>query len=197
VPKAPGLNLSQATALIKTVCDVAGSSDFIEEARKGLAQAGVIRAVQKHNDAVLFDWLMEAVSYQGVSDAVAAGYMEAHGTASADQIAQGLDAQPACDKLHSYWQFTGCGYKKSRGSCNRPKLIGDCPLPRLDLRRGSLGRIVVDTGLTVGCRSRQKMRLQQHQPASGHQGFCGNPYQEARGESSPIQHRPTGDKDCR
>jgi hypothetical protein len=140
VPKSHGLNFRQATALIKTVCDAAGSNDFIEEARAGLTQAGVIRAVQKHNDAVVFDWLMEAVSYQGVSDAVAAGYMDAHGTASADQIARDLDARPACDKLHSYWQFSDCGYRKTRGSCNRTDLIGDCPLPRLDLRNGSLNQ---------------------------------------------------------
>jgi hypothetical protein len=140
VPKAPGLKFRQATALIKTVCDVAGSSDFIEEARAGLAQAGILKAVQRHDDAVLFDWLMEAISYQGISDNVAAGYMEAHGTASADDIARDLDAQPGCHKLHSYWQFSGCGYRKTRGSCNRPKLIGDCPLPGLDLRNGSLNQ---------------------------------------------------------
>lgn len=140
MPKAPGLNFSQATALIKTVCDVAGSNDFIEEARSGLAQAGVLKAVQKHNDAVLFEWLAEAISYQGIADSVAAGYIEQHGKASAGQIAQDLDAHPACDKLHSYWEMDSCGYRKSRGSCNRPELIGDCPLPRLDLRNGSLNQ---------------------------------------------------------
>jgi hypothetical protein len=140
MPRTPGLNFRQATALIKTVCDVAGSRDFIGEARVGLAQAGVLKAVRNHDDAVLFDWLMEAMSYQGVSDAVAAGYMEAHGVASADQITRDLDAQPGCEKLHSYWQFNGCGYRKSRGSCNRPGLIGGCPLPRLDLRNGSLNQ---------------------------------------------------------
>jgi hypothetical protein len=149
VSKAPGLNFGQATALIRTVCDVAGSSEFIEEARDGLARAGVLKAVREHNDADIFNWLMEAVSYQGVSDAVAAGYMEAHGNASADQIAQDLDAHPACDKLHSYWQFNGCGYRKSRGSCNRPDLIGDCPLPRLDLRNGSLNQAAYSLYLFV------------------------------------------------
>ena len=67
VPKAPGLNFRQATALIKTVCDVAGSDDFVEEARTGLVQAGVLKAVQKHDDAVLFDWLMEAVKVLSMS----------------------------------------------------------------------------------------------------------------------------------
>ena len=140
MPKAPGLNFRQATALIETVCEVAGSDDFIGEARAGLGQAGVVKAVRTHNDAVLFDWLMETVSYQGVSDAVAAGYMKAHGNATADQIGRDLDARPACDKLQSYWQFDGCGYRKTRGSCNRPKLIRNCPLPQLDLRNGSLNQ---------------------------------------------------------
>jgi len=140
VAKAPGLNFRQATALITTVCEVAGSRDFIEDARAGLAQAGVLKAVRRHNDAVLFDWLMEAVSYQGVSDNVAAGYMEQHGIASADQIARDLCGRPACDKLHSYWQFNGCGYRKTVRTCNRPSLMGGCPLPRLDLRNGSLNQ---------------------------------------------------------
>jgi hypothetical protein len=140
LPKAPGLNFRQATALVKTVCEVAGSRDFIKQARNGLLKAGVVRAIRTRNDAVLFDWLMVAISYQGIADSVAAGYMEAHGTASADNITRELDATPRCSKLSSYWTFHGCGYRKQSYSCNRPTLIHDCPLPQLDLRNGSLNQ---------------------------------------------------------
>jgi hypothetical protein len=140
MPKSVGLNFRQATSLIEIVCDVAGSRTLVDESRAGLKQAGVIRAVRTHDDGPIFDWLMEAVSYQGIADAVAAGYMETHGTASADHIAASLEWPPPCDKLHSYWKFQGCGYRKNERTCNRQPLLKRCPLPRLDLRNGSLNQ---------------------------------------------------------
>jgi hypothetical protein len=44
-----------------------------------LARHNVSAAVQQHDTPAIFDWLMEALSYQGVSDRVAYGYMEQHG----------------------------------------------------------------------------------------------------------------------
>jgi hypothetical protein len=140
VPKARGLNFRQATALIKTVCDVAGSRDLIEEARRDLSRAGILRAVREHDNDVLFGWLMNCFSFQGVSDAVASGYIETHGNATAGQIAQDLSAGPKCDKLRSYWHFDGCGYRKAKASCAMPSLTKHCPLPKLDLRSGSLNQ---------------------------------------------------------
>jgi hypothetical protein len=140
VPKAYGLNFKQATDLIKAVCEIAGAKDLIQDAKKALGEAGILRAVRQHDDGALFDWLMWSVSYQGVSDAVASGYMEVHGSASAEQIAQDLDRQPKCEKLHSFSAFDGCGYRKNRATCTRPALIKSCPLPRLDLRNGGLNQ---------------------------------------------------------
>ena len=80
VAEASGLNLKQATALVRTVCEVAGARDLIEDTRNSLRKVGVVRAVQAHDDAVLFEWLAEATSYQGVSDRAAASFMERHGT---------------------------------------------------------------------------------------------------------------------
>jgi len=140
VPKAPGLNFRQATALIKTVCEVAGSRDLINDTRRDLARAGILRAVKDHDNEVLFDWLMNCFSYQGVSDAVVNSFINAHGNATAVQIAQDLSAGPQCAKLHSYWHFNGCGYRKAKASCAMPRLTRHCPLPRLDLRNGSLNQ---------------------------------------------------------
>jgi hypothetical protein len=81
---------------------------------------------------------MEAVSYQGVSDAAAEGYMQRHGSASAAVIERDLVGNPRCYKLASYWSFLDCGYRKTAKTCNNQKWILVCKLPRLDLRNGSL-----------------------------------------------------------
>jgi hypothetical protein len=133
------VNFKQAVSLVEMVCEVAGSRDIINDARRNLRQAGVLKAVQEHDDRAIFDWLMEAVSYQGISDAAAASYMEVHGTASALDMAAGLQAPP-CLKLTSYWSFNGCGYRKAKRTCSRPSLLDKCPLPQLDLRNGSLNQ---------------------------------------------------------
>ncbi len=99
-----------------------------------------MRAVQEHDDGPIFDWLSEAIAYQGVSDAAAHTFMKVHGSASAEVIRQSLNAPSACDKLRSYWQFNGCGYRKANWTCNQPQLIRDCSLPGLDLRNGSLNQ---------------------------------------------------------
>ena len=138
MPRAPGLDFRQAVSLIKTVCEVAGSKDLIERARVGLDRAGVLRAIQKHDDEPIFGWLAKATAYQGVSDAAAQSFMDMHGTASAGDIRRSLEETTACEKLHSYWQFVQCGFRKADWTCNQPELIRDCPLPGLDLRNGSL-----------------------------------------------------------
>jgi hypothetical protein len=140
MPKSPGLNFQKATSLITNVCEVAGHRDLMGEARKALGQAGILKAVREHDDGVLFDWLMWSLSYQGVSDAVASRYMELHGSASAEQIAQGVAGRTRCEKLQDFAAFTACGYRKTKATCNNPKLIKSCPLPRLDLRNGGLNQ---------------------------------------------------------
>jgi hypothetical protein len=155
MPKSVGLTLNQAISLVKIVCDVAGSRDLIEDARTELRQAGVVKAVRQHDDEVIFNWLMEAASYQGISDSVAAGYMEAHGTASAFEIGTSLESSQPCGKLRSYWNFRSCGYRKSNQTCKQQALFRTCPVPRLDLRNGSLNQAAYSLFLfmrDVACR---------------------------------------------
>jgi len=140
MPKAPGLSLRKAISLIEVVCEVAGAKDLIKDARGGLRQAGVLKAIRQHDDGPIFDWLMEAVSYQGIADNVAATYMDMHGTASHAAIGATLEWPPPCEKLHSYWKFQGCGYRKTQRTCNRKALFKQCALPKLDLRNGSLNQ---------------------------------------------------------
>ena len=127
-------------ALIRSVCDLAGPRDLIDDARVELAAAGVIEAVARRRDATIFEWLMNAVSYQGISDAVATGYIEGHERISAASISKALRRKPSCRKLQGYHRFVGCNYRKWADNCAEPELKSDCPLPRHDLRNGRLNR---------------------------------------------------------
>jgi hypothetical protein len=71
--------IGTATRLVRKVCHTAAQPDLLDQAQNGLRLAGVIDAVRRHDNDVLYGWLMEWLSYQGVSDAVAAGYMDRHG----------------------------------------------------------------------------------------------------------------------
>jgi hypothetical protein len=88
----------------------------------------------------VFDWLMAALSYQGIADAVAYDYMERHGRAAWRDIDQKLGQAASCPKLKSHWHFHGCRYEKGSRSCAEPEHIGACPLPSHDLRNGHLNQ---------------------------------------------------------
>ena len=52
-----------------------------------------------HDTPALFDWLLDFMSYQGVSDHVAANYIEQHRGLTWWDIATNLDRKPGCPKL--------------------------------------------------------------------------------------------------
>jgi hypothetical protein len=60
--------LDHATWLILGVCRLAGPTSVLDDARESVEVASAIR---DRNTAVLFDWLVAALSYQGISDQVA------------------------------------------------------------------------------------------------------------------------------
>src|SRR4051794_9101983 len=130
----------RAIRLLGSICQIAGASNIIDDARVGLARHGVIAAVQRHNTPAIFDWLIDALSYQGVSDSIAYAYMEQHGRVRWAHIADGLSTQPRCPKLKGYWVFADCGNLKGADSCANPKHRPECPLPRHDLRNGRLNQ---------------------------------------------------------
>jgi hypothetical protein len=138
VPVTPSLDRS--IRLLRRICRLAGARTLIADARVGLARHGVIAAVQRHDTPVIFDWLIDALSYQGVSDSIAYSYMEQHGRIRWHHIAAVLSDQPSCAKLKGYWLFADCGNRKNSGSCANPEQRPDCPLPRHDLRNGRLNQ---------------------------------------------------------
>jgi hypothetical protein len=132
--------IRHAGQLIGDVCEVAGNPSLIDEARAELAKAGVLKAIQRRDTAVLFDWLIDVISYQGISDAAAFTFMETHGRATYELLSASLVSPPKCTKLQSWWHFEDCGFRKIARTCNEPRLLSRCPLPRLPLRNGNLNR---------------------------------------------------------
>jgi hypothetical protein len=133
-------SFGRSIRLVRRVCEVAGARSIVDDGRVGLARHGVIAAVQRHDTAAIFNWLIDAVSYQGVSDSIAYGYMEQHGRVRWHDVATVLADAPSCPKLTCYWAFEGCGYRKGSGLCANLEHQPACPLPKHDLRNGRLNQ---------------------------------------------------------
>jgi hypothetical protein len=129
--------LVHAIRLILRVCRLASPTAILDDARQSDEVASAIR---DRNTAVLFDWLVAALSYQGISDQVASDYMDQHGLATWQAIESDLRRRPSCPKLKSYWHFHDCRYNKSRYTCAEPDHLPDCPLPNHWLRNGRLNQ---------------------------------------------------------
>src|SRR4051794_16068720 len=89
-------SLHRLIELVGRICQVAGARSLMADTRLGLARQGVIAAVRQHDTPIIFDWLMDALSYQGVSDSIAYGYMEQHGRVRWHDLAAALGEKPSC-----------------------------------------------------------------------------------------------------
>jgi hypothetical protein len=141
--------LDHAVRVVHGVCCLAGSASLIDDLRAELRAEGVPSAIRRHDTGTLFDWLMAALSYQGISDRVASGYMERHGRARWHDIEAKLGHGPTCPKLQSYWHYYGCRYDKISRTCSEPDHIDRCPVPSHDLRNGRLNQTAYSLYLFV------------------------------------------------
>jgi hypothetical protein len=140
IPKEEGSAINHAVRLIHAICGLAGSPTLIDEIRAELRADKVRAAIRNRDIGPVFDWLMAADSYQGISNEVAHEYMEKHGRATWQRIKQDLDRGASCPKLQSYWQFHGCRYHKTSQTCAEPDHIAHCPLPTHNMRNGRLNQ---------------------------------------------------------
>jgi len=101
-------NLHYAVQLVHATCCLAGSASYLDDVRADLRDRGIIRAINDHDTPALFDWLIEMLSFQGISDSVAAGYMARHGNVRWADVADGLSRTASCPKLGGYWRFYDC-----------------------------------------------------------------------------------------
>jgi hypothetical protein len=132
--------MKHAQSLVRQVCRIAGQPTWVDEVQSDAIGTGLVGAVADHDTAVIFDWLLHAVSHQGISDAVADGYIDRHGNVTSADIEDSLATNPSCDKLEGYWAFTGCRYHKGFQTCTNPDHFPNCPLPRHPLRNGRLNQ---------------------------------------------------------
>jgi hypothetical protein len=141
--------IGHATRLIVQVCHLAGPRSLVDDARAALKEEGVHAAIRSRDTAVLFDWLVEILSYQGIADQVAFDYMDRHGQASWPVIEGDLSHGPSCPKLKSYWVFHDCRYNKTRYTCGEPGHLPQCPLPNYWLRNGRLNQTAYSLHLFI------------------------------------------------
>jgi hypothetical protein len=134
-------DLAYAVRMVHATCCLAGSAPYLADLRDDLRAHGVIRAVRDHDTPVLFDWLIRTLSFQGISDTIAAGYIAEHGSVGWPEITEALSPRPSCPKLNGYWRFYDCRYHKGSLTCSEPAHIDACPLPRHPLRNGRLNQM--------------------------------------------------------
>jgi hypothetical protein len=137
--------IDHAVRIIHQVCCLAGSFDLVEEFRAQDLSA----AIERHDNAVLFDRLMFDFSFQGISDEIAINYMRRYGQATWHSVRKNLTARPSCPKLQSYWHFHDCRYEKTSRTCAEPDHIDTCPLPTHPLRNGHLNQIAYSLYLFI------------------------------------------------
>jgi hypothetical protein len=126
--------------LLSTIRRVAAETGSLASLGHQRADRSIVAAVRAHNTLALFDWLVDVLSDQGVSDAIAWAYMDQHGRVCFSDLDQALRARPSCPRLTSYWHFHRCRFAKAAGTCSEPAHISACPLPTHDLRNGRLNQ---------------------------------------------------------
>ena len=130
--------------MVKKICWLSPDASVIE-----FEDASEIRNILQGNISNhrktqrLFLPMMEALSFQGIGDAVVLRYQQAHGSISFHDILKAICRQRRkchflCEKLSSFETFKGCGYQKSQPKCNNLGGLFDCPLPTHDLLKGVL-----------------------------------------------------------
>jgi hypothetical protein len=135
--------------VVHSVCCLAGAPSYLDDLRADLRDNGVLAAVNDHNTARLFDWLMSILSFQGIANRVAEDFIHKHGNVGWSDIEQALAASPSCRKLGGYWLFNYCRYHKTSGTCAEPANIATCPLPHHRLRNGHLNQMAYSLALFI------------------------------------------------
>ncbi len=132
--------MAHARSLVLQACRASPDPTYLKRMRTELTRQGIRAAVAEHDTPALYNWLVDVMSYQGVSDAVAWTYMEAHGRVRWTDLEAAFQRRPACPKLAGFEAFSGCHYRKGSRTCGHPRHLRACPLPRHDLRKGALNQ---------------------------------------------------------
>jgi len=102
----------------------------------------VIHAKLHHKSIMLYQYLVEAFLLAGGGDQSNQGYYAKQRVKPTfNRIKQALKGAQ-CPKLATFETFKGCGYRKTTNTCNEPAVMGSCPLPTFDMKRGNLNQMV-------------------------------------------------------
>ena len=71
--------LTHAVRITQNVCQLAGPFDLLDFVRQELRRHGILAAVRHHDTPAIYDWLMSVMSFQGIANRVAEGYLDRHG----------------------------------------------------------------------------------------------------------------------
>lgn len=132
-------SIEEAVGLVQTICALPGNQRFIADTNRQVRNAGIIDAVQARDTPALYRWLIDGFSYQGISDAIAWGYIDRYGNATWKVVEAALENHRcSCPKLASFETYQGCRYQKAAATCGNPAALTGCPVPALPLRKGAL-----------------------------------------------------------
>jgi hypothetical protein len=132
--------LARAADLISKICEIAGSATLLDDILRNAQTSGLSAAIETRDTPKLFDAILPAFSYQGISDSIAREYMNRNGSATWAQISKSLASNPTCPRLKTYWHYHQCRYDKGSGSCAEPDHVARCPVPSHRLRNGRLNQ---------------------------------------------------------
>jgi hypothetical protein len=124
------LALDHAVVLLDTVCCLAGDEQLIGN-QSNPEITRLRRAIVDNDTPSLFEVLMEAFSFQGISDHAAFTYMERHGRLTWRDLERATARAPSCSKLRCYWMLSGCGYRKEAQTCAMPQILADATVPQI------------------------------------------------------------------
>lgn len=132
-------SIEEAVDLVRTVCALPVNQRFIADTNRQMRRAQIVDAVQARDTPALYRWLIDGFSYQGISDAIARGYIDRYGNATWGTIEAALENHRcSCPKLDSFETYQGCRYQKAVATCGNPAALTGCPVPALPLRKGAL-----------------------------------------------------------
>lgn len=127
-----------AVRLLGAIYQLARSDKLLDARATDPTRATLRHALRHRDTGLIYDWLVQALSLQGVSDRVAIGYAEKNGSPTWNGLRSDLAREPSCPKLTTFWHYESCGYSKTLRTCARPDHFGSCPVPKLRLRNGRL-----------------------------------------------------------
>jgi hypothetical protein len=137
-----------AAATIRRAFLRGASSNFLDGLQAEQRSAGIRKAIRQHDNRRLFGWLVNTLSYQGVSDRVASGFIQRNGTVDWVDAEKAVE-RASCPKLQSHWHFEGCNYRKTAAACAMPDHVQACALPHFPLRNGRLNQTAISLFLFI------------------------------------------------